>query len=201
VRTAIAAAALAAAALVASCGSDDPPEPLRLQSLVLQDSDLPDPFEPFARGPALRPEGGAGRRGDRRRFGRRGGWSVSFRRPGAAATAGPLVVVSRVDEFGDAEGAERALAEVGAELRRVGRPLAAPRIGADTVAVVQTRGGTAPARFYTIAWRDDRLTASLRVSGFARGLDEDDALALARTQAARMRRALEPSSANGNGGH
>ena len=190
-RSTIAAAALAAAALVASCGSDDPPEPLRLQTLVLQDSDLPDAFEAFARGPALRPEGGAGRRGDRTRFGRRGGWSVSFRRPGSAATAGPLVVVSRVDEFGEAEGAERALAEVGAELRRVGRPLAPPGIGAESVAVVQTRGGTAPARFYTIVWRDDRLTGSLRVSGFA--LDADDALALARTQADRMASALRPA--------
>jgi hypothetical protein len=187
---AIAAAALAAAALVASCGSDDPPEPLRLESLVLQDSDLPEPFEAFARGPALRPEGGAGRRADRTRFGRRGGWSVSFRRPGSAATAGPLVVVSRVDEFGDPEGAERALAEVGAELRRVGRPLAAPGIGAESVAVVQTRGGAAPARFYAIAWRDDRLTGSLRVSGFARGVDADDAVGLARRQAERMTRAL-----------
>jgi hypothetical protein len=189
VRSTIAAAALAATALVAGCGSDDPTEPLRLQSLVLHDSDLPDPFEPFASGPALRPEGGAGRRGDRTRFGRRGGWSASFRRRGSAATAGPLVVVSRVDEFGDAEGAERALAGVRAQLRRVGRPLARPApLGDEAVAVVQTRPGTTPARFYAIAWRDRRLTGSVRVSGFE--LDADEALALARRQADRMARAL-----------
>jgi hypothetical protein len=187
---AIAAAALAAAALVVSCGDDDPPEPLPLQSLVLQDADLPDPFVAFASGPALRPEGGAGRRSDRTRFGRRRGWSVSFHRPGSVATAGPLVVVSRVDEFGDAEGAQRALAEVAAELRRAGRPLAPPPLGDEAVAVVQTRRARdAPAQFYTIAWRDDRLTGSLRVSGFAHRLDTDQALALARTQEERMARA------------
>lgn len=190
-RWARAVAVVAATALVAGCGSDDPPEPLRLRALVLQDSDLPGAFEAFATGPALRPEGGAARRDDRTPFGRRGGWSTSFRRPGSAATAGPLVVVSRVDEFGDAKGAERALTGVRRDLERLGRTLARPRIGGDAVAVVQTRrAGVAPARFFTIAWRDERLTASLRVSGFARGLDAEQALALARVQDDRMARAL-----------
>ena len=105
------------------------------------------------------------------RFGRRRGWSASYRRPGSFATAGPLVVVSRVDEFGDAAGAERSLAGVRKQLARVGRALAAPRVGDEALAFVQTRRGAGPpARFFTIAWRQDQLTATLRVSGFARGL-------------------------------
>lgn len=58
------------------------------------------------------------------------------------------------------------------------------------MAVVQTRrAGVAPARFFTLAWREQRLTGSLRVSGFARGLDAEQALDLARKQQARMARA------------
>jgi hypothetical protein len=190
VRKAIGAAALAAAALGAGCGSGDPPEPLPLRSLVLQDSDLPAAFEPFAVGAALRAEG-ASRRDDRTRFGRRRGWSASYRRPGSVATEGPLVVVSRVDEFGDATGAERSVAGVREMLIRVGRELAAPGVGDEAVAFVQTRRGAGPpARFFTIAWRQAELTATLRVSGFARGLDTPQALTLARTQHGRMARAL-----------
>lgn len=189
-------AVAAAVALATGCGSgdEDEPQPLPLRALVLQARDLPAGFETFASGPARRPDAAAGRRDDPGRFGRVGGWEASYRRAGGRSTPGPLVVVSRVDAFRQAAGAGRQHAREREGLARAvaSRParvraLRPPRIGEEAAGTVQTGAGAgAPARFFTVAWRQGTLTGTLRVSGFAGRLSERDVLALAHRQQERM---------------
>lgn len=178
------AAAACAAAASAGCGGDEtPPRPLPLAEMVLQASDLDGAFVEFQRGrvKALDPRGESGR------YGRRGGWQSGFRRAGSATTAGPLVVTSRVDAFADAAGARRDLALY----RNASRPSLRVRVGSESFASTRTqRLGANRSRFYTVAWSDGRVTASLQVNGFDGRVTLADAERLARRQQRRIARAL-----------
>lgn len=128
----------------------------------------------------------AGPRADPGRFDRRAGWQARYRRADASATGGVLVVESRVDEFGDAEGAKSDLTSYAQQLEAAasehgGRPHPdVPRVGSATVATsYQQKALGGSVDYYTVAWRHGRLTASVTVSGFD-GTSLDDAVALAR---------------------
>jgi hypothetical protein len=160
-----------------------------LRSIVLQPSDLPSVFQRFDEGRQGRAEQPGGLRGDPARFGRVEGWKARYRRPGSARTSGPLVIESRVDLFGDSDGATEELdtLESGVDMRLLAQ---APDLGDDAFAatVRQPSGvpGASGVRFYLVAWRQGNVTASVSVNGFEGRLELDDALALARKQQQRI---------------
>jgi len=140
----------------------------------------------FDGGPLTANDAVPGPRADESRFERRTGWKARYRRADAGATRGVLVVESRVDEFTDSKGAGSDLAAYATELEEAARshggallPVVAT-IGAKTVASsydLQALSGRV--RYYTVAWRHGRLTASVTISGFD-GTSLDAAIALAR---------------------
>ena len=166
-RTSARAAALAVLFAVAGCGGGDAKvDEKELRSAVLQPSDLGRPFVRFDSGPISAFES-SGVRQRLDRFGRKSGWKARYRRPGSLATNGPLVVVSMVDLFGADSGAERDFDAYRSELARRGRAVQAPRVGDESVATTLRQGGGAlSARFFTVAWRDGNVTASVEVQGF-----------------------------------
>ncbi len=178
-----------AAFLAAGCagiGEDDGGEggiaKDELKNLVLQRSDLPPAFMQFDYGEQTFTDFSAGPRGDPDRFGRQGGWKSRYRRPGTTATSGPLVVVSMVDAFTDADGARRDLDAYRQELSEHGE-LSRPRVGSEAVARAREVGA---ASYYDVAWRRANLTAFISASGFEGKLTLADAIALARKQDRRI---------------
>ena len=162
----------------------------QLESLVLQPQDLPPAFVQFDGGRQVIADTPGGKRSDRARFGRIDGWKARYRRPGSAATPGPLVVESRADLFRSAEGAEdelEAIAETDfAELEP-------PRLGDEAKAFESRQGASGQSLVYfLVAWREHNVTSLILASGFARRFSFDDALALARKQQARLAAAGEP---------
>ncbi len=153
-----------------------------LENLVLQRSDLPQGFMLFDYGEQTMTDLSAGPRGDADRFGRQGGWKARYRRAGTTTTSGPLIVVSMVDAFADADGAERDLDAYEQELSEHGE-LSQPRVGSEAVARARDVAG---ASYYDIAWRRANLTASISASGFKGKLTLADAVALAREQDRRI---------------
>lgn len=154
--------------------------------MVLQESDLGAAFTEFqsSRVKALDP------RGEARRYGRRGGWQAGFRRAGTVTTAGPLVVTSRVDAFADAAGARRDLALYRRALPARARPRGI-RVGGDSVASTRLQDlGATRSRFYTVAWREGAVTASVQVNGFDGRVGTADLERLAQRQQNRIRRVL-----------
>lgn len=185
---------LLAVVLLAGCslGGDDEGgsvEPEQLQKLVLQPADIPRVFVSFdegRQGSADQP----GKRADMTRFGRKGGWKARYRRPGTTATIGPLVIASKADVFGSADGAKDEYEELRRDFREgelKWLPVDAPQVG-DAAFALSLVQGTGPAgiRFFLVAWREDNVVASLEVNGFAGKVDGEDAVALARKQARRI---------------
>ena len=115
----------------------------------------------------------AGPRADERRFGRVGGWKARFHRSGTAATRGPLVVESRADVFGGSGGARDDLDAYRTQFEqtRAARVVPVGKVGDAAVASTQLQSGALRVRFYTIAWRDRNVTASVTVNGFDGKLD------------------------------
>jgi hypothetical protein len=176
---------------LAACGSRSPAIPeSKLSKLVLQQSDLPAGFGPFYVGRQLRADQTA-TRNDPKRFGREGGWIARYRRGGSPRTAGPLVVASRADLFGDTGGAKRDFGLYQDELGRGAfKPVRVSGLGDAAVAATSLQGaGGLMVRSYSIAWRRDNATAELDANGFARRFTLASALALARKQDARLRAA------------
>jgi hypothetical protein len=179
---------LAALALfVAGCSfggdGDAAIERAELGTLVLQPEDLSAAFSQFDQGRQGIADRPVGERSDPTRFGRIDGWKARFRRSGSAQTRGPLVIASLADLFESTDGASdelEAIDENGFDA------IAEPQLGDEARAWESLQGGV---RFYLIAWREENATASLLVSGFEGRLTFDDALGLARKQAARMERA------------
>jgi len=174
---------------LAGCGSHIAP---RLsdslgERLVLQPADMPG-FQQFDSGRQRRSDAYSGPRKDPARFGRQDGWKARYRRGGGPTTRGPLVVDSRVDVFGDMQGAKRDLAAYEADYEQqaktVGaRSVAVPRIGDDTRAWLIKQGAVRNGvETFAVAWRDGRTTASITANGFTRGLRLTDIVALARKQ-------------------
>lgn len=164
-----------------------------LPSLVLQPEDLPNVFTRFDEGPQAIADAPFGDRADPERFGRNGGWKSRFRRPGSAATRGPLVVESRAELFGGSSGAGR---ELDAHKDELGLQAHAPsdaelvevdQLGDEAVALTQG-SGAAPGSvvFHTLVWRYGNVTASIAANGFAGKLLLADVLELARAQQRRI---------------
>ena len=180
-----------ALALVAGCrGSENIPLD-KLPRLVLQPDDVPD-LTMFDEGRQSRADLPPGERGDPHRFGRRGGWKARYRRAGSAETRGPLVVESRADLFASEGGAEADLDSARRALEREWRRVHSAAIGDGTSAATTTQQAVAgDVRFYTIAWRDNNVTASILVQGFEGKVALEDAVALARKQQKRIDAAKE----------
>jgi hypothetical protein len=162
-------------------------ERAELEGLVLQPDDLSAAFSQFDQGRQGIVDRPVGERSDPARFGRIDGWKARFRRAGSARTRGPLVIASLADLFESADGAKdelEAIDESGFDA------IDAPELGDDARAWESVQAaGAGGVRYYLIAWREENATASLLVSGFEARLTFDDALGLARKQAARMSRA------------
>jgi hypothetical protein len=169
-----------------------------LRRLVLQPQDLPPVFTQFDAGELGRSDIRPGPRADPRRFGRETGWKARYSRSGSAQTAGPLVIESKVDLFGDEDGADRDLEAYTGELEatvkqigRTGRRLPAADVGDEAVLFTATQGsGRRAVRLYALAWRQANVTCSLVVNGFEGRLPVADVLRLARKQQQRIAAAL-----------
>jgi hypothetical protein len=162
-------------------------ERAELEGLVLQPEDLSAAFSQFDQGRQGIVDRPAGERSDPARFGRIDGWKSRFRRAGSARTSGPLVIASLADLFESADGAKDELeAFDGSGFDAIDEP----ELGDEARAWESLQGGgTAGVRYYLIVWREENATASLLVSGFEGRITLDDALGLARKQAARMSKA------------
>ena len=189
-------AALAAVALlVAGCSLGDDGdgasvERAQLEGLVLQPEDLPRAFAVFDEGRQGITDRPTGERSDPTRFGRIDGWKSRYRRAGSQRTKGPLVIVSFADVFESADGAQdelEAIDESDFDAREQ------PDLGDDARAWESLQGAAGGVRYYLIAWREDNASASVLASGFEGNITFDDALELARKQAARVSRAASQS--------
>jgi hypothetical protein len=183
------------AALVACTGSGE--ELLDAESarrFVLEPGDVPAVFERFDYGPIASADLPVGARADPARFGREQGWKARYRRSGTSETRGPLVIESLADVFDEAEGAEDELAAIRRELETPTEPvvtpltpLTDPDVGDEAVAW----SALVPAQprntvFFTVAWRDRNVVATVSVNGFEGRLALDVVLAFARKQQARV---------------
>ncbi len=161
-----------------------------LPKAVLQPGDLPGSYARFDFGQQRKADSHPGPRADPGRFGRLQGWIARFRREGPATAPGPLVIESRADLFGDAEGAKRDLHAYRDEFHLMqlaggGNVTITGQQGLGDAAVSETFRQSEVV-YYTVAWQENNLTASLTTSGFSRRLTLADTLALARKQAARI---------------
>jgi hypothetical protein len=193
------AAALVLVALLSGCsggegdGKEGQTVPLdALSKLVLQPEDLPEVFVRFDEGRQIAADRPGGARSDPTRFGRIEGWKSRYRRSGSPATRGPLVVESRADLFETEDGAKEELEAIEAgEMEEIDRAT----IGDEARALTLQQGATGGSvRFYLIAWREDKLTASVFVNGFEGKMTLEHALGLARKQQQRIARAAGPSA-------
>jgi len=173
---------LAALCLLTGCGSHGergvPVSAAR--SLVLQPRDLPAGYTAIGGG-AQNPftAGGA----DPKRFGREAGWYADYRRP-PAATAGPLIVQSQVDVFGDSGGAAH---ELDADRARLGNPTVSLQgVGEESFVAKVEAPGPRGAVVFTVVWRDRNVASTLVVTGLKGKLRPGQVAALARTAAARV---------------
>jgi hypothetical protein len=180
---------LAATALLGGCSGEDEEErslPKRsLSALVLHMGDVGRPFVQFDGGPQTARDLRPATEANPARFGRVGGWKARYRRPGSSATEGPLVVESKADLFGDAEGAEQDLESYEEDLREL-ETVEAPKVGDETLALTARQGEL---RFFTLAWRYRNATASITVNGFDGKLTLDHVRELALKQQRRLERA------------
>jgi hypothetical protein len=175
-------------------GGDGRVSVAELENAVLQPADLPAVFERFDEGRVALADTPPGPRGDSARFGREDGWKSRYRRPGTSATAGPLVVESRVDVFEEEDGAERDLDAYRAEWSASGQDETELDLGDEAFSVTSLQPGTPRGvRFFQIAWRQANASASLTVNGFEGKLRLAEALALARKQ----ERRIADAAANG----
>jgi hypothetical protein len=175
------------ALLLAGCGhSSSGLAASDAKHVVLNAADLPSGFESFASAATSSLDVQGTSRSNLQRFGREGGWVERLRRP-APRRRGLLIVVSTVDVFKDARGANADLMASGDDLasqRKNGlaRRLAAPRLGDAAVAARLLAPGGEHA--YTISWADRNASASVTGLGF--GVSLGDVVALARKQEAKL---------------
>jgi hypothetical protein len=189
---------VAVCAALAGCSplgddSGEPPLPeASIAAVVLQPDDLTTMFTRFDEGPLAIADSPGGERADPERFGRTGGWKARYRRPGSAATAGPLVVESRVDSFESAGGAERELRAHRDELEeQVLHPsnldlVEIKQLGDEAVALTQDADAPGTLVSHTVVWRFRNVSASVTANGFGGKLTLADVVALARAQQRRL---------------
>jgi hypothetical protein len=159
-----------------------------LKGLVLQSEDLPRAFVRFDEGRQARIDQPGGILAEVDRFGRQDGWKARYRRPGSPATKGPLVVESKVDVFGDSDGAEKELAQERTDLVEGLRlETSAPTLGDESFVATGTQGsGRFAVRFYLVGWRHENAAATVLANGFEGKLTRAQVVALARRQQARL---------------
>jgi hypothetical protein len=159
-----------------------------LKGLVLQPEDLPRVFVRFDEGRQARIDQQGGILAEVDRFGRQDGWKARYRRPGSPATKGPLVVESKVDVFGDSDGAEKEFAQERSDLIEGLRPeTSAPTLGDESFVATGTQGsGRFAVRFYLVGWRHENAAATVLANGFEGKLTRAQVVALARRQQARL---------------
>ena len=153
-----------------------------LKNLVLQPADLPGAFTQFDYGELTLTDLQPGPREDLARFDRRGGWKARYRRSGSATTPGPLLVVSMIDLFAEADGAQQDLEAYEVDLSD-GGDVTESEIGEEAIARVRHLGRVS---YFDVAWRQANVTASLSVSGFRGKVSLADVVALARKQERRI---------------
>jgi hypothetical protein len=159
------------------------------KALLLQPADLPRVFTRFDHGELTFTDFQAGPREDPARFERQGGWKARYRRPGSTSTRGPLLVVSMIDVFSDADHAARDLEAYEMVFSERGRPRPAA-VGEQALARIT---GVGTVRYFDVAWRQANVTASLSVQGFRGRISLADVVELARKQERRIERALRRS--------
>jgi hypothetical protein len=183
--------ALAVVVLVlAACGgSSDTISATSAPKLVLQRDALGAEWSQFDAGKQVMADRPPGPRFDTTRFGRIGGWKSRFKRSGASATEGPLVVESRLDLFKDAKGAGHDyIAYLAQYATWVAKPVG--DLGGEARSFTSTTGsGQFKVRYYTVAWRERNATASVSANGFDGKIELDDVLRLARAQEQAMAKA------------
>jgi hypothetical protein len=159
-----------------------------LKGLVLQPEDLPRAFIRFDEGRQTRIDQPGGTLAEVDRFGRQDGWKARYRRPGSAATKGPLVVESKVDVFDGSGGAEQELESArDAIVEGLNVDSAAPKLGDESFVATGTQGsGRFAVRFYLVAWRHDNAASTVLANGFEGKFTRAQALDLARKQEARL---------------
>ncbi len=152
------------------------------KKLVLTAHDMPG-YESFASGPTASLDVQGTPRSNLQRFGREGGWVERLRR-----TSPAWLVVSTVDVFHDAKGAQSDLTGYGdgfASLRETGlaervRP---PQIGDGAIAAELVAPGSQ--KEFVVAWVSRNASASVTAIGPG-GLRLMDVVALARKQQAKL---------------
>jgi hypothetical protein len=158
---------------LAACGGGGEPKRLQLDNLVLRPADLGQRFARFDVGRQRRLDAHPGPRRDPERFDRVSGWKARFRRVGStSATAGPLLVESRIDAFAGNDGAKDDLDAYEEEWNQLvvasGATDADRRtvrsLGDDARALNLLQGTVANGqRLIVVAWRRGRLTGGRRV--------------------------------------
>lgn len=171
-----------------ACGGGATIPVQRLSSLVLHARDLPPAFSSFAVGRQTSLDATSELRADPTRFGRKGGWIARFHRAGGPSTPGPLVVVSRVDLFGDSGGATKDLQKYATELANEPgtkqRSFQPPSLGDQAIGETFVQPGAHPVHYAVVAWRYRNVTASVSAEGYT--LRTADVVALARRQQRRI---------------
>lgn len=185
--------ALLPALVLPACGGGGGIQKQSLSDLVLRRQDVGNRFVPFYSGRQTQLDTQGTPRSDQSRFGREGGWIARYRRNGAPAANGPLVIESRADLFSGSGGAGKDLELYGRQLASPpgshAQPLQLPKIGDATLGSTFVEPGGKALRFYAIAWRYRNATASITVEGFDSHVRLGDAIRLARRQQARLARA------------
>ena len=163
--------------------------------LVLQRSDLSRGWFEFGFRPQATADAPPGTRSDPSRFGRQGGWIARYRRRVAPTARGPHLIESRVDLFGEPDGARQDLEALADELERgavAEQRVDSPRLGDEAIASTTVqRSLFGDVRYYTVVWRQANVVASVLVNGFGRRISLADAVSVARKQERRIERALE----------
>jgi hypothetical protein len=111
--------ALLPALVLPACGGGGGIQKQSLSDLVLRRQDVGKRFVAFYSGRQTQLDTQGTPRSDQSRFGREGGWIARYRRSGAPAANGPLVIESRADLFSGSGGA-------GKDLELYRRQLASP---------------------------------------------------------------------------
>jgi len=173
------------ALLLAGCGHSAHLSSSNAKKFVLTAQDLPSGYTPFAQGPTSSLDVQGTTRSNPGRFGREGGWVERLRRSAPAR-----IVVSTVDVFHDAKGAEADLTAYGDEFARqrengLARRVRPPQIGDGAIgAELVAPGGQ---KEFAVVWVWRNASASVTAVG-AGGLRLADVLGLAHKQQAKLER-------------
>jgi hypothetical protein len=176
------------ALLVAGCGHGSGSSTFSAadaKRLVLKAADLSSGFESFASGRTASLDVQGTTRSDPERFGREGGWVERLKR-----SSPPMVVVSTVDVFHDAKGAQSDLTAFGDQFARqrengLAKRVRPPQMGDGSIgAQLVAPGGQ---KGYSVVWSFRNASASVTAIGPST-MRLADVVAFARKQQAKLER-------------